>query len=291
VNFFLDLVTDSGNLDSLDEGVELGYRISDNEWIPLAWFSSRNNRDNPIKVGELVDINLIVRGFSVPFYHRNLTNVTLKLCDSEITENGASLSFRWLQTVLSVLNPNVDDISIDDVHISIRSPAQQTDMLLVDNFNDQMNIRYVVSKICLFHIIILYLKIVHSSSKWTDIDRVSIENNRLLFGAESPTFGPLPPAGAGRPRRTIISRGISTVPLTLNIPTISTTSATVAMDTTEMSAATITNTEEVDTGPIATTEMSTTTKNADIPDAVAMATTETSTTTITEEDDILEHTL
>jgi hypothetical protein len=64
---------------------------------------------------------------------------------------------------------------------------------------------------CILHNLHTYF----SSSKWTDIDRVSIENNRLLFGAESPTFGPLPPAGGSSSRRTIISRRISTVPLHL----------------------------------------------------------------------------
>ena len=32
----LVLATDMGNLDSLDEGVEFGYRVNDNEWIHLA---------------------------------------------------------------------------------------------------------------------------------------------------------------------------------------------------------------------------------------------------------------
>jgi hypothetical protein len=63
---------------------------------------------------------------------------------------------------------------------------------------------------CLSFTLTCNLHTYFSSSKWTDIDRVSIENNRLLFGAESPTFGPLPS------QRTIISRRISTVPLHLS---------------------------------------------------------------------------
>ena len=59
VNFFLDLATDMGNLDSLDEGVEFGYRVNDNEWIHLAWYSSQTNQDNQIAVGELTDNYLI----------------------------------------------------------------------------------------------------------------------------------------------------------------------------------------------------------------------------------------
>ena len=51
-----------------------------------------------------------------------------------------------------------------------------------------------------------------SSSKWTDIDHASIDeqNYRLEFGEERAMFGPLPSG------RTIISRRISTVPLHLN---------------------------------------------------------------------------
>ena len=59
---------------------------------------------------------------------------------------------------------------------------------------------------------------------------------------------------------TIISRGISTVPLTLNFPAISTTTTTGTMATTEI---TTTNTEEVNT---ATIEMSTTTTSAEDPE-------------------------
>jgi hypothetical protein len=141
VNFFLDLVTDAGNLDSLDEGVEFAYRINGNEWIPVAWYSFRTNRDDQIKVGELMDNNnLIVRGFSVPSYRGNTHNVQLKLCGSEIMDDGASLSFRWLQTASSDLNPNTDDITIDNVQIGLTSSTLQL-VLLMDDFNDQMSIK------------------------------------------------------------------------------------------------------------------------------------------------------
>ena len=94
--------------------------------------------------------------------------------------------------------------------------------------------------------------------------------------------------------RTIISRGISTVPLTLNFPAIYTTSATGAIATTEIS--TTTNTEEVDTqsqsGTMATTETSITTISAEKIDTVAMVTNEMSATTTDAEnleDNVLEH--
>ena len=130
----------SSDLDSLDDGVEFGYRLNENEWIPLAWYSSRANRDDWIKVGTLTNNNLMVRGFSVPFIHRNTTNATLKLCGSEVIEGGASLSFRWLQTVNSTVTPNTDDIAIDDVQIRINSSTLQL-VLLMDNFDNQMSIK------------------------------------------------------------------------------------------------------------------------------------------------------
>ena len=131
---------DTSNLDSLDEGVEFGYRLNNNEWIPLVWYSSRTNRDDWIKVGTLTSNILTVRGFSVPFIHGVTHNVVLKLCGSEIIEDGASLSFRWLQTVNSSVAPSEDDIAIDDVQIGIKSSTLQL-VLLTDNFNNQISIK------------------------------------------------------------------------------------------------------------------------------------------------------
>ena len=53
---------------------------------------------------------------------------------------------------------------------------------------------------------------MYSSNKWTDIRRVRLHSSSLRFGEDNPTlsFGPL------RNERTIISRGISTIPLYLN---------------------------------------------------------------------------
>ena len=138
--FYLNLKPDDSNLDSLDEGMEFGYRINNNEWIPLAWYSSRANRDDFTKVGTLTNNNLMVRGFSVPFIHGVTHNVALKLCGSEIIEGGASLSFRWLQTVNSTMEPSVDDIAINDVQININSSTLQL-VLLMDNFDNQMTIK------------------------------------------------------------------------------------------------------------------------------------------------------
>ena len=82
----------------------------------------------------------MVRGFSVPFNIGNTHNVALKLCGSEIIEDGASLSFRWLQTVNSTVRPSVDDIAIDDVQIGITSSTLQL-VLLMDTFDNQMSIK------------------------------------------------------------------------------------------------------------------------------------------------------
>ena len=140
IDFFLNLKPDDSNLDSLDEGVEFGYRINSYEWIPLAWYSSQTNRDVFTEVGTLTNNNLIVRGFSVLFFHGNAQNVILKLCGSEVIEDGALLSFRWLQTANSTVRPSLDNIAIDDVQIGIKSSTLQF-VLLMDNFDNQMSIQ------------------------------------------------------------------------------------------------------------------------------------------------------
>ena len=99
--------------------------------------------------------------------------------------------------------------------------------------------------------------------RWTGIRRVSLqcENGldcRLQFGMEAPTFVPLD-IHNNNLMNTIISRGISTVPLTLSIPIMSTTTAIGAIATTEIS----TTTEEVDTQS-QTGAMSATTISAEI---------------------------
>ena len=82
----------------------------------------------------------MVRRFSVPDYCGNTQNVALKLCGNDVIEDGASLSFRWLQTVNSRLEEGVDDIAIDDVQIGIKSSTLQL-VLLTDNFDNQMSIK------------------------------------------------------------------------------------------------------------------------------------------------------
>ena len=132
----------SANLETLDEGVEFAYRIedSDSEWIPLAFYSSQTDRDDLIRVGpgELIGSNLTIRGYSVPFHHGDTHNVTLKLCGSDIMQDNASLSFRWLQTIPSRTQDSADEVAIDNVQIDVHTSTLQY-ALLVDNFDNQMS--------------------------------------------------------------------------------------------------------------------------------------------------------
>ena len=142
MNFSYIITPDTSNLDSLDEGMEFGYRNlkSGSEWIPLAFYSSLENpREDQIKVGERNGDKITIRGYSVPFIRGDGNSAQLKLCGSEIIQNDASLSFRWLQTVIFIRQPSVDDINLDNVQISINSPQQH--VLFMDNFNNQMSIR------------------------------------------------------------------------------------------------------------------------------------------------------
>ena len=72
---------------------------------------------------------------------------------------------------------------------------------------------------------------------------------RLQFGMEAPTFTPL-----NGNRRTIISRGISTVPLTLSLPATPTTTDADVNTTESIAMATTTTTESLVT---TTSELST----------------------------------
>ena len=139
VNFMLQITPSGSTLSSLDEGVEFGYRINDSPWIPVVFYSSVTDRDDQIRVGELNGNILTIRGYSVPFIHGDTQSAQLKLCGSEIIQNNASLSFRWLQTSRSVLDQNLDDIVLDDVQISTFSPQQH--VLVMDDFDGQMTIK------------------------------------------------------------------------------------------------------------------------------------------------------
>jgi hypothetical protein len=132
-------------LDSFDEGVEFGFRNLNRGrgCIPLAFYSpARTNRDERIRIGpELSNDITIIRGYSVPTYgvgsmivHR----AELKLCGSEMIQNNASLSFRWLQTVFSDSSNNRDTVHLDNVAISTNFPEGHN---IEDDFNNETMIK------------------------------------------------------------------------------------------------------------------------------------------------------
>ena len=129
-------------LDSFDEGVEFGFQIlnRDRGWIPLAFYSFHvpTKRDEHIKIGPelmLSDNITVMRGYSVPIYRVGTHRAELKLCGSEIIQNNASLSFRWLQTVVTQNKENADTAYLDNITISINFPEGHNMTLLDDDFN------------------------------------------------------------------------------------------------------------------------------------------------------------
>ena len=139
----------SGNrLDSFEEGVEFSFQDLNygREWIPLAFYSFlTNRRDDDIKLGsELMSHNqtsgfVNIRGYSVLYSITGRCSAQLKLCGSEIIRNNASLSFRWLQTVVTSRDNNADPIYLDNVMISTNSPQEH--VLFNDDFNSEIMIK------------------------------------------------------------------------------------------------------------------------------------------------------
>ena len=149
VNF--DILFSRGNiLETFDEGVEFGFQNLNQgrEWIPLTFYSfqNTNRRDGDIKVGSestFGDNHIIIRGYNVPFALVGGTvthRAEFKLCGSEIVHNNASLSFRWIQTVISSRDANADPVYLDNIAISINS-TQQQNVLFKDDFNSGIMIK------------------------------------------------------------------------------------------------------------------------------------------------------
>ena len=143
-----DILFSSGNrLESFDEGVEFGFRNLNHgrEWIPLAFYSFlANQREDDIKVGsELMPGDIVnIRGYGVLYSLVGGTNAhsaQLKLCGNEIMQNNASLSFRWLQTVITSRTKNADPAYLENVMISIISPQEH--VLVKEDFNSEMMIK------------------------------------------------------------------------------------------------------------------------------------------------------
>jgi hypothetical protein len=130
--------------------VEFGFRNLNRGggWIPLAFYSfhtpASNFRDENIKIGPTHGNNVVIRGYSVPIYSvgaKFAHRAELKLCGSEIIQNNASLSFRWLQTVVSANVDNTDTAYVDNVAISINFPEGHNMTLIDDDFDNEMMIK------------------------------------------------------------------------------------------------------------------------------------------------------
>ena len=140
-------------LNSFDEGVEFGFQKlnHDREWIPLAFYSFHNPNihDEEIKIGPDLMLNdrvTLIRGYNVSIHLVGGTIVhgaELKLCGSEIMQNSASLSFRWLQTVKSSSASDSDIAYLDNVEISINNsvPEEHEKTIFSDCFNSQSTIK------------------------------------------------------------------------------------------------------------------------------------------------------
>ena len=140
-------------LNSFDEGVEFGFQnLNHNrEWIPLAFYSFSNPtlRNEDIKIGPDLMLNdriTLIREYNVSIYLVGGTigyRAELKLCGSEIMQNYASLSFRWLQTVESANTSNSDIAYLDDVKISINNFPEEHERTIIfsDHFNNESMIK------------------------------------------------------------------------------------------------------------------------------------------------------
>ena len=140
----------SSRLNSFDEGMEFGFQNLNQgrEWIPLAFYSFKcTQRDSNIIVGsDLMPGNnfINIRGYNVSYSLVGATiahRAELKLCGNEIMQNNASLSFRWLQMVISGRSDNADPAYLDNITISINFPEEHSMTLFDDDFNSEMMIK------------------------------------------------------------------------------------------------------------------------------------------------------
>ena len=154
MSFNLKLTSDDerSQLDFFDEGVEFAFRtrILD-DWIPLAFYAPRlsvTERKDVIIVGKIfADSNLIeIRGYNVSYDNNDNYDVRFTLCGDAIDSiNDSSLQFRWLQTVRQKCLPNADTVYLDNVSVVLKSSSQHATVLLEDNFDDQITIRYYLN--------------------------------------------------------------------------------------------------------------------------------------------------
>ena len=144
-----DLTFPNNRLDSFDEGVEFAFQNLNigKEWIPLVFYTSRtlSVRDEEISIAEIMlgDSNFNLRGYNVSFLNIATTshNIQLKICGRGVIQDGAVLTFRWLQTIVGISSENLDETFLDNVQVSINFP--QHSVVFMDDFNGQESIKYV----------------------------------------------------------------------------------------------------------------------------------------------------
>jgi hypothetical protein len=152
VNFDIIFVSSGSlrpRLNSFDEGVDFGFQNLNRgrEWLPLVFYLSHDTttarRDERINIGPTLSDNSItvIRGYSVPIVNMSTHRAELKLCGSEMIQNNASLSFRWLQTVYTQSSDSSDTVYLDNVTISINFPEGYNMTLLEDDFKNEMMIK------------------------------------------------------------------------------------------------------------------------------------------------------
>ena len=158
ITFDLDFLTGSGSCDSIDsfhEGVELSFRNlvkseedmtqSDEEWVPLIYFTSNLN----LTAGNLISLvenntlsnetrgNFMLRGYSVPYVITSKGSHRVTLCSSEADLLDYPLELRWLQTS-SISNRSTaeDIIMLDNISIRLQN-ASHFASLFDEEVNDQ----------------------------------------------------------------------------------------------------------------------------------------------------------
>ena len=135
-------------LNSFDEGVEFSFQnlnSSSREWIPLMFFTSRDNQGGLINIGDTTSSSRVqIRGYSV-LYNSNIANdasrpldVNLSICGSEIVQSNGifnHIQFRWLQSTAQTAEPNRDRVLLDNVEIC--SYLIKKYRIFMDDFNNQ----------------------------------------------------------------------------------------------------------------------------------------------------------
>ena len=108
------------------------------------FFTSVDNRNERINIGDISDGRVQIRGYSV-LYNSTIANdasrpldVNLSICGSEIVQSNGTfnhIQFRWLQTATHTADPNRDRVLLDDVEI--HSYLINKYRIFMDDFNNQ----------------------------------------------------------------------------------------------------------------------------------------------------------